>query len=673
VLRLTLRTLLAYLDDTLEPAQAKDIGQKVAESEFAQETVERIKKVTRRRRLTVPPVLPDDHTLDPNTIAEYLDNVLPAEQVAELEQGALDNDVRLAEVAACHQILTLVLGEPAKVPPTARKRMYRLVQGPEALPFRPATRAAAPVAGVAAPEAVDEYHEDDLLASVLGPRSALWVLSLLLVIALLVVAVWRAVPQSPPSPRQGYVAVAAAGPGPEAPSAVTPKVPAPVTTKSPDVPDVPVNPDLPPIEAAPPPRVVGEPAPGEIKAPDSERRVIATYDTPTQPLLYRRRETPRWDKADPTEGRMSTTDTLLALPGFHPELLLENGVRLQLWGNAPDLLAVPVSESRVTLYVPSQGADADLTLHSGRILLTASPKAMRPVVVRVRFLDQKWDVTLADADTEVAIDLIGQPSKGPVLDRDMPESPRFLAYLGVVQGTARVRSEFETSGDMTGGAKWKWDSKGGRPGPAPKDDKDDPAGMNRFTKAAPATPAAKEMGAAVAEMVRRVGFGQGPFDVDFDATIKEPREAVSRRVLSAWMLAAVDSIGYLIDALEADGAAPRDAAARALQHWCAQDPSREGDLKQVLATKALFSDRERDLVSALVAGSPPPESADKLFELLRDAKLAVRELARLHLAKVDAAGAKESRYDAASDQRTMQAATWERLWAKRIKGKAGGG
>ena len=52
MLRLTLRTLLAYLDDTLAPAQAKDIGQKVAESEFAQETVERIKTVTRRRRLT---------------------------------------------------------------------------------------------------------------------------------------------------------------------------------------------------------------------------------------------------------------------------------------------------------------------------------------------------------------------------------------------------------------------------------------------------------------------------------------------------------------------------------------------------------------------------------------------------------------------------------------------
>ena len=56
-MRLTLRTLLAYIDDTLDPAQAREIGQKVAESDVAQELIERIKTVTRRRGLTVPPAL----------------------------------------------------------------------------------------------------------------------------------------------------------------------------------------------------------------------------------------------------------------------------------------------------------------------------------------------------------------------------------------------------------------------------------------------------------------------------------------------------------------------------------------------------------------------------------------------------------------------------------------
>ena len=85
-MRLTLRTLLAYLDDTLEPSQARLIGQKVGESPVAQELIDRIKRVTRRRSLANPPPLGDDSTLDPNTVAEYLSDELPAEELSEVEQ-----------------------------------------------------------------------------------------------------------------------------------------------------------------------------------------------------------------------------------------------------------------------------------------------------------------------------------------------------------------------------------------------------------------------------------------------------------------------------------------------------------------------------------------------------------------------------------------------------------
>src|ERR1700739_4671043 len=95
--RLTLRTLLAYLDDTLEPAQAKLIGQKIAESPAAQELIARIKEVVRRRRLTTPPTTGSGSKPDPNTIAEYIDSVLPAEQLAEVEETCLESDVHLAE------------------------------------------------------------------------------------------------------------------------------------------------------------------------------------------------------------------------------------------------------------------------------------------------------------------------------------------------------------------------------------------------------------------------------------------------------------------------------------------------------------------------------------------------------------------------------------------------
>src|SRR5437764_8190693 len=136
-LRLTLRTLLSYLDDTLEPAQAKAIGAKVAESEQARELMERIKQVTRRRRLTAPSTT-GPGGMDANTIAEYLDNEVTPEQAAELEQICLASDVHLAEVAACHQILTLVLGEPVKLPAEAHERMYALASGTPARSHKPA-------------------------------------------------------------------------------------------------------------------------------------------------------------------------------------------------------------------------------------------------------------------------------------------------------------------------------------------------------------------------------------------------------------------------------------------------------------------------------------------------------------------------------------------------------
>lgn len=136
-MRLTLRTLLAYLDDLLEPSHAKEIGTKVQESETAAGLVMKIRDVIRKRRLTAPVVSGPGCDLDANTVAEYLDNTLPPDGVTDLERLCLESDVHLAEVAASHQILTLVLGEPVDIGPLSRERMYALGEAAQSKPTAP--------------------------------------------------------------------------------------------------------------------------------------------------------------------------------------------------------------------------------------------------------------------------------------------------------------------------------------------------------------------------------------------------------------------------------------------------------------------------------------------------------------------------------------------------------
>ena len=125
-MRLTLRALLAYLYNVLEPAEAEEFAGKVQESPVASGLVQRIRGITHKVRMNSPKIDAKGLTDDANNVAEYLDNNLADDRVADFERTCLESDMHLAEVASSYQILTMVLGKPAEVPAKLRERVYGL-------------------------------------------------------------------------------------------------------------------------------------------------------------------------------------------------------------------------------------------------------------------------------------------------------------------------------------------------------------------------------------------------------------------------------------------------------------------------------------------------------------------------------------------------------------------
>jgi hypothetical protein len=443
--RLTLRTLLAYLDDTLEPAQAKLIGQKVAESDTAQELIARIKQVTRRRRLTVPPPTGPGGRLDPNTVAEYLDNALSADQTAEVEQVALGSDVHLADIAACHQILTLVLGEPVLIPPSSRQRMYGLVKGREAIPFR---RPPGAGEGPAEPEAAPDQETDETLRLGLPAyRSRGSWSSQLAVIGgaaaaalLLILAIWQALRSTSPPAEQTSPVVAenqttrrtekarthriedtakaanpsssgATGTTPKGTSGTTPKAKPATTVKQGNEEPVtkPGNKGTTGKEKNPvPPDVT-------VASPSTKVRPVGEFvPVKSEPSLLVQQGTKNsWRILNADTPALVTGQPLVSLPGCTSDTKLKSGLHLKLQGVLPEQFLFPppktMSESRLVLHDNSEFA-ADLTLQRGRIILS-NPR-LEDLTVRLRVdnptnpdLREVWDMTLTGPGTRVLVDL----------------------------------------------------------------------------------------------------------------------------------------------------------------------------------------------------------------------------------------------------------------------------
>ncbi len=125
-MRLTLRTLLSYLDNVLDAPARAELEKQIESNENAGEWLHRTRDVMRRLKLGTPEIDGTSSVDDPNTVAEYLDRTLPEESVAEFERVCLESDAMLAEVASCHHVLAMVLTDKPPIDPDTQKRLHRL-------------------------------------------------------------------------------------------------------------------------------------------------------------------------------------------------------------------------------------------------------------------------------------------------------------------------------------------------------------------------------------------------------------------------------------------------------------------------------------------------------------------------------------------------------------------
>jgi anti-sigma factor RsiW len=641
-MRLTLRTLLAYLDDTLEPAATKEIGQKLAETPAAQELVSRIKEVTRRRRLAAPPVAGDD--VDPNTLAEYLDNLLPSDTLAKLESLCLESDVHLAEASASHQILTLI-GQPANVSEATRQRMYDLVQATESTPGD--RRASARPSPAAIP-----------LPSSFAGRPVLakfWTAAAVLLFAAGAFLVWVSLDikgrdESAKNDKQVVSAPSDSEPNghfiprtvsPETDEPSPPSLPPDAATATPE-PTMPAEPDT-KSESPPPITVKTEPtsdpdAPVKSEPTNSElAKPSATEPMPAESTKAKPAEPPKPEPAPPEpalatyasssgvllradengrewrrlsqKAEIKAKESVLCLPSFRAMVQQAAGPGVEL-----------VGETELALLPAEEGIDSHVRLDRGRIVLSTS--AAR-ATFQIDFRDQSWRIAMPGPELIVGFSLV------PTWKPGGPFS--YEAAILVPRGEVEVQTDKQAL-QIGGPAQLRWSSS---------------TGLHDSEAISLPTAWLEKEEMTLLEVRASASLESPDTGLPFDGSIVRTlvdettnERSKETRLLAIQGLAAIGRLSPLIEAMNTMGKRDvRQAAIASLRQYLARGEQQEEALGRALLAKFNQSKEYAGGVLSLLRGysdadfkNMQKKEYEDLIDLLSaDRDVSIRELAIMNL------------------------------------------
>ncbi|SFH62521.1 hypothetical protein [Planctomicrobium piriforme] len=663
-MRLTLRTILAYLDDLLEPSQAREIGEKIAEGKEASALVSRIRDVTRRRRIGAPELTGPGSGPDPNLVSDYLENLLAPNQVVELERLCQTSDVHLAEVAACHKILTLVLGQPIDVSDEIRERMAALGSAKQSEQAAAAVLPAMTEGMGVTPSSTMETGLPDYLTSRSFSQRYSTIALVLLVAAVWmglvltdkslwtrpestgelpmavkepvsgeIAAVLPAVPVAPVAPADALPAIAATAPGaaPQEPGSVAamptpmPPVPAgpigqaplpvPMEPMPPAVATVmpmPVTPPAPPVPGinlmAPPMTVPVDPV---LPLTQPEKSMV--YSSGDELVIKKMAAQPSWMLAD-RDLPVQVEDEIASPAPFR------NSYRLG------DALTVSLEPgTRVQRLPRTDKSELGLLLNRGQLNLVRSFESKTPVGVRLKVLGRDWTITLLEPGTRCGVELSPPTPNGPPADMaEMAVGGGIVVAAGRIS-VANGNQPAVEIGVNDGYARWPSEGT---------------ALVMRVDLTVPTwalpdgplvTPAARQL----SRMFHKEFMADRTVVQSIGPVVKDRRAGVSD--LAVKTLALIDQWSLLVPALKGDHQESRLSAIQGLRIWLAENPAHEVELKEELGRTFPADDVEpitRLLWGFTVDDAKSVDISRRLLDWMKDDEIAIRELAFYYVSKL---------------------------------------
>ena len=168
-------------------------------------------------------------------------------------------------------------------------------------------------------------------------------------------------------------------------------------------------------------------------------------------------------------GDVNSADQLISLPGYISEIDFPKGGQLLLRGQIPEIALLPrmrdLLESVATLHANPE-FDIDMTLHRGRIFLT-NTREKGPLRVRLRLLQQRSvGLDPSPSPAPMSVSTCSEAMRGPFNWKD--EEPFIEAVLIVLKGNLSLKVDarvFHNMEPAPGTNCYIWNNKLSYPGP----------------------------------------------------------------------------------------------------------------------------------------------------------------------------------------------------------------